>query len=174
MYACRSICICKDERIAAYRPVAKQWLCKQRPLLGNARNTYTTTIKSSVFCGTRRGRLWATARQTPSRGKGQQRNNRSAVFSIWSLPFRDVITRAAGAMSSNPCGGKVEYLHRDPASRRRRRKEKSQFWESKIWSRVPKDSDLRKTTLARVRTMYQRQTRSLVRENTPQKQDRNC
>jgi hypothetical protein len=27
----------------------------------------------------------------------------------------------------NPCGGGVEYLHRDPASRRRRRKGKSQI-----------------------------------------------
>jgi hypothetical protein len=29
--------------------------------------------------------------------------------------------------SSNPCGGGAEYLHRDPASRRRRRKGKSQI-----------------------------------------------
>jgi hypothetical protein len=31
-----------------------------------------------------------------------------------------------------PCGGGVEYFHRDPASRRRRRKWKSQIWNSKI------------------------------------------
>jgi hypothetical protein len=31
-----------------------------------------------------------------------------------------------------PCGGGFEYLHRDPASRRRRRKGKSQIWGSKI------------------------------------------
>jgi hypothetical protein len=29
-----------------------------------------------------------------------------------------------------PCGGGVEYLHRHPESRRRRRKGKSQIWES--------------------------------------------
>jgi hypothetical protein len=34
----------------------------------------------------------------------------------------------------NTCGGGVEYLHRDPASRRRRRKVKSRIWDSKIWS----------------------------------------
>jgi hypothetical protein len=39
-------------------------------------------------------------------------------------PCREVITRRAGAM--DPCGGEVEYLHRDPESRRRRRKGKSQ------------------------------------------------
>jgi hypothetical protein len=35
-----------------------------------------------------------------------------------------------------PSGGGVEYLHRDPASRRRRQKGKSQIWDSKIWSWV--------------------------------------
>jgi hypothetical protein len=52
-----------------------------------------------------------------------------------------------------PCVGWVEYLHREPASRRRRRKGKSQIWDSKIWSRVPRDSDPRKTALARVSSM---------------------
>jgi hypothetical protein len=32
-----------------------------------------------------------------------------------------------GKRASDPCGGGVEYLHRDPASRRRRRKGKSQI-----------------------------------------------
>jgi hypothetical protein len=89
-------------------------------------------------------------------------------------------------------GGGFEYLHRDPASRRRRRKGKSKIWDSKIWSRVQRDSDLRKntlarassiyewdsdprkTTLSRASSIYKRQTRPLVRENAPQKQDRNC
>jgi hypothetical protein len=48
-----------------------------------------------------------------------------------------------------PCGGVVEYLHRSPASRRRRRKGKSRIWDSKIWSRVPRDSDPRMTALTR-------------------------
>jgi hypothetical protein len=61
-----------------------------------------------------------------------------------------------------------EYLHRDPASLRRRRKGKSQSWDSN-W-----DSDPRKTALARVRSIYNRQTRPLVREGAPQKTDRNC
>jgi hypothetical protein len=74
----------------------------------------------------------------------------------------------------NPCGGRVQYLHRDPAGRRRRRKGKSQIWDSKIWSRVPKDSDPRKIVLARASSIYKRQTRPLVREGAPQKQDRNC
>jgi hypothetical protein len=71
-------------------------------------------------------------------------------------------------------GSGVEYLHRDPASRRRRRKGKSQIWDSKIWSRVPRDSDPRKTTLARASSIYKRQTCPLVRKGAPQKQDRNC
>jgi hypothetical protein len=69
----------------------------------------------------------------------------------------------------HPCGGGVEYLHLDPASRRRRRKGKSQIWDSKIWSRVP-----RETTLARASSIYKRQIHPLVKEGAPQKQDRNC
>jgi hypothetical protein len=72
------------------------------------------------------------------------------------------------------CGGGVEYLHRDPASCRRRRKRKSQNWDSKICSRDPRASDPRKTTLARTSSINKRQTRPLVREGAPQKQDRNC
>jgi hypothetical protein len=62
------------------------------------------------------------------------------------------------------------------ASRRRRRKGKSQIWDSKIWSRVPRDSDPRKTALAMASSMYKWQTRPIVREGAPQKkkQDRNC
>jgi hypothetical protein len=73
-----------------------------------------------------------------------------------------------------PCGGGFEYLQRHPASRRRRRKGKSQIWDSKIWSRAPRDSDPRKTTLARVSSIYRRQTRPHVRGGASEKQDRNC
>jgi hypothetical protein len=74
----------------------------------------------------------------------------------------------------NPCGGGVEYFHRDPESRRRRRKGKSQIWDSKIWSRVRRNSELRKTALARTSSIYRRQTR-LSSERAPHKnQDRNC
>jgi hypothetical protein len=37
---------------------------------------------------------------------------------------------------------------------RRRRKEKSQIRDSKIWSLVPRDSDPRKSTLARASIIY--------------------
>jgi hypothetical protein len=46
--------------------------------------------------------------------------------------------------------------------------------DSKIWSRVPRDFDPRKTALARASSIYKLQTRFLVREGAPQKQDRNC
>jgi hypothetical protein len=74
----------------------------------------------------------------------------------------------------SPRGGGCEYLHRDPASRRRRRKGKSQIWESKRWSRVPRNSDPRKSTLARTSSIYKIQTRPLVREGAPQNQGRKC
>jgi hypothetical protein len=75
---------------------------------------------------------------------------------------------------NSPCGGGIEYLHRDTASRRRRRKGKSQIGDSKIWSQVPRDSDPRKTALARTSSTYKRHTRPLVREGAPQEQDGNC
>jgi hypothetical protein len=43
-----------------------------------------------------------------------------------------------------------------------------------VQSRVQRDSDPRKTALARARSIYKRQTRPLVREGAPQEQDRNC
>jgi hypothetical protein len=57
---------------------------------------------------------------------------------------------------------------------RRRWKGKSQIWDSKIWSRVLRDSDLRKTALARPST-YTKDTPDLTSEMEPhRKQNRNC
>jgi hypothetical protein len=58
--------------------------------------------------------------------------------------------------------------------RRRRRKGKSQIWDSNIRLRVPRDSDTRMTALVRASSIYKRETRFLVREGAPQKQGRNC
>jgi hypothetical protein len=79
------------------------------------------------------------------------------------------VTLTLTLLKHDPCGGGFEYLHCDPASC-----SKSQIWDSKIWSRVPRDLDPRKTTLARARNIYKRQTRPLVREGAPQKQDLKC
>jgi hypothetical protein len=43
-----------------------------------------------------------------------------------------------------------------------------------FWLWVPRVSDPRKTTLARASSIYKRQTRRLVREGIPQRQDRGC
>jgi hypothetical protein len=77
----------------------------------------------------------------------------------WLTVSRNVILTLALTIQFYQCGGWVEYLHRDPASRRRRRKGKSHIWDSKIWSRVQRDSDPRKTALARTSSIYKRQTR---------------
>jgi hypothetical protein len=39
-----------NEHLAAHRPAAKQWLCKQWPLLSNARNNKTTVL-CNLFLG---------------------------------------------------------------------------------------------------------------------------
>jgi hypothetical protein len=56
----------------------------------------------------------------------------------WSLfGFLVVIKKEVLSNTTRyPSGGGVEYLHRVPASRRRRRKRKSRIWDSKIWSGV--------------------------------------
>jgi hypothetical protein len=89
-------------------------------------------------------------------------------------PCRNYIKRTSNYYEIFPCGGGVEYLHRDPASRRRRRKGKSRIWESKIWSRAQRNSDPRMTALARASSNSKRQTRPLVRQNAPHQQTRNC
>jgi hypothetical protein len=52
-------------------------------------------------------------------------------------PCKVVIRKCLAEQKSedDPCGGGVEYLHCDPASRRRRWKGKSQIWDSKIRSK---------------------------------------
>jgi hypothetical protein len=46
--------------------------------------------------------------------------------------------------------------------------------DSKIWSRVPWDSNPRITALARASSNSKQQTRPLVRESAPHQQTRNC
>jgi hypothetical protein len=74
------------------------------------------------------GRFWATARYTHSRSNESTRNNGDTV--------------GQGVFLCGPCWDVIRKdLHRDPASRRRRRNGKSQIWGSKIWSRVPPEKD---------------------------------
>jgi hypothetical protein len=40
----------------------------------------------------------------------------------------ELFWRRLTLQGSHPCGGGFEYLHHDPASRRRRRQGKSQIW----------------------------------------------
>jgi hypothetical protein len=106
-----------------------------------------------------------------------------------------------GVEFSQPCGDGFEYIHRSPASRMRRRKGnpvpegynwatlflgdintgtwssrlgESRIWDSKIWSRIPRDSDPRMTALARTSNNCKRQTRFLVTESAPHQLTRNC
>jgi hypothetical protein len=133
-----------------------------------------------------RERLW----NTPV--ARQQWSNWEAVFSTQSVPvatwcnnrtvgrgvFYAVHAKATFAVDCElvrqiPCGGGVEYLHRSPASRRRRHKGKSQIWVRKIRSRVTRDSDPKMTALAKT-SNCKRQTRPLVRDSAPHRQTRNC
>jgi hypothetical protein len=65
----------------------------------------------------------------------------------------------------------VLKMHRNPASQR---KGKSRIWDSKTWSRVPRDSDPKISAPVKASSNCKRQTRPLVRESAPYKQSRNC
>jgi hypothetical protein len=54
------------------------------------------------------------------------------IFCAWSVLrlYNEAVKTVMFAV--HPCGGGVEYLHRDPESSSRRRKEKAQIWNSKI------------------------------------------
>jgi hypothetical protein len=109
------------------------------------------------------------AMQQPSK---QTLNNGATLFP-WGL-CRGVILKTVGATGQVPVWRRCRNLHRDPASRRRWRKGKSQIWDSKIRSKVPRDYDPRKTALARASGTCKRQTRPLVREGAPRNEERNC
>jgi hypothetical protein len=112
-----------------------------------------------------------TFRQRPKYMHATIENVLEEMFSTWSAPCLGLDN---GLMYTHffPSGGGVEYLHRIPASRRRRRKAKSRIWESKIWSRVQRDSDPRITALAKASSNCPRQTHPLDRETAPHQQTR--
>jgi hypothetical protein len=66
------------------------------------------------------------------------------------------------------CAWSVRKLHKENNT------SSSVDWDSEIWSRVPRESEPRRPVLATASSIYKRQTRPLVREGAPQKQDRNC
>jgi hypothetical protein len=96
------------------------------------------------------------------------------VVYISYFPWAPYMSLRSHPLVRSLCGGGVEYLHRDPASRRRRWKGKSRIWDSKIWPRVLRDSDPKITALARASSNCKGQTRPLVREGALNQQTRNC
>jgi hypothetical protein len=66
----------------------------------------------------------------PFLGNGSIARNNGITFGSgdFSAVLAETIYRGPTAVTEeNPCGGGVEYLHRDPASRKRRRNGKSQI-----------------------------------------------
>jgi hypothetical protein len=97
-------------------------------------------------------------------------NNRGVVFSAQSVPR----SSKRNQLAVSPVWARDGTLHRDPASRRRRRRGKSRIWESKIWSWVPRDSDPWMNALASASSNRKWQTRPLVRERVLHQQTSNC
>jgi hypothetical protein len=87
-----------------------------RPLLGNRLvNTYHSnewrTIGRPLL-----GNAWV---DTPDNNTWNPSLSNWCVFCWWSVP---ILCKKKWRLFENPCGGGVEYLHRDLTSRRRRRK----------------------------------------------------
>jgi hypothetical protein len=166
-YFSSTISISQNLRNCLWNNVHGKVLWRVGPLLGNDSVNKPAIHERNTRTGVARGAFYVVRKYPLVRA--------TDVFSVlWSDPRLYKEKPTIIDSSSYPCGGGVEYLHRDPASRRRRQKGKSQIWDSKIWSQVPGDSDPRKTALTSASSTYKRQTQPLVREGAPQEQDRNC
>jgi hypothetical protein len=98
------------------------------PVLGNGSiDTHSDT--EEVFS------MWPAPCPLLGNGPMNTHSDMWLVFSVRSDPGLYNESTRVTVLESNPCGGGVEYLHHDPASRRRRWKGKSQMWDSKIRSR---------------------------------------
>jgi hypothetical protein len=97
----------------------------------------------------------------------QPRDKRTPTEELYLLcgPCRDLIT---GTVLGNQLG--VEYLHRDPASRRRRQKGSLKFETVKYGTRARERLRWRGPAAY----VYKRQTRPLVRDGGPTKTGSNC
>jgi hypothetical protein len=151
--------------IVKYVAIIRQRLCKHVPTRKQPK------IQEKCFlCGPRRDCLlgkWVVTRL--------YNNRESDIFcAAQSVPRLYKEDRHLPLKRVLPCGGGIEYLHRNPTCRKRRRKGKSRIWDSKIWSRVPWEKDLKMTALSRTRSNCKRQTRPLDRKNAPYQQTRNC
>jgi hypothetical protein len=135
-----------------YSTDIQQFLTVKRFLSNQTVATENTTMRKGVFYSRRKHCIWG--------GRFQQLVSSNFIVYVVYVVY--------------PCWGRVEYLHRDPVSRRRRRIGKSQIWDSKIRSRVPRGSDPKMTALARTNSNCKQQTRPLVRESAPYQQTRSC
>jgi hypothetical protein len=120
------------------------------PLLGKylETNKETTTVAMKRRC-----KHTSTAIELPM----------ETMFSTWFVQRNYIEDNCGDPVTL--CGGGIEFLHRSPASRRRQPKGNSRIWDSKIWSRVPEDSDPRMTALLRASSNCKRQTHPVVRED---------
>jgi hypothetical protein len=78
------VCIIPSIISVTYIPVAKRWLCKQRLLLGNARNIHARNNRRTVFSVARAAAV-GTQRCGKHNSNESKGNNRRAVFYMWSV-----------------------------------------------------------------------------------------
>jgi hypothetical protein len=139
---CVCVCVCMRARlyIAKYLPHARTVESQKQPLRTRINNRKTGLWNPFLGNDSVDTFLQAQWRHTPTLPSYQ------VTYFLCCLRYATVelcflCCPCSGYISRVrfPCGGGVEYLHRDPASRRRRRKGKSQIGDSKIRSQVPRD-----------------------------------
>jgi hypothetical protein len=87
------------ESIVENRHIAKQWLCKQRPFLGKARNIHASNNKRTVFSVIRAANVsvkWLGKHVSAATDTKATIKERRFLCG----PCRELITRTTGAMSS--------------------------------------------------------------------------
>jgi hypothetical protein len=91
--------------------------------------------------------------------------SRDVMCFVWGTNWISIFCSCELQPSSWPVWRRGQYLHRRPACHTRRQKGKSRIWDSKIWSRVPRDSDPRMNALAGASSNCKWQTHPLVRKD---------
>jgi hypothetical protein len=153
------------------RTIRKRRLCVRPTGNKHKNNIITWCLKAGIVKSGKTAIVRQQLVETRSRYNGELKHISSVTLKIdlWPRHFHEY---ELAVYIRSRVGG-VEYLHRSPASRRRRRKGKSRICDSKLWSRVPWNSGPRMTALARTSNNCKRQTCPLVRKSAPHQLTRN-
>jgi hypothetical protein len=108
------------EIIMSYRPVGKRWLCKQRPLLGNARNIHARNNRRTLFVVVRAATV---SGQRLDKHVPATKDTNATIEERCSLsgPNRDVISKGQSSLIVQFCMGGCEQKYSGKSATMKRR-----------------------------------------------------